>query len=144
MASCASSAAVPAGTYVVKYKTQTLTFNVPSQAEITKYLAIPVPTVVLNSDSTVQKISVSYQLSDGSGSIDPKALILNLNVQINVDVGNGGPSVQRYSSPNVPPDTTEFMVTVTGMPIQWSKVTGIRSGYQDLFGNQIGVIWNKP
>jgi len=132
----------PAGTYVVGYKTKTLTFHLPSQAEVTKYLAIPVPTVHLNDDGTVNKITLEYRLSDGSMTVDPKALILNLNLQIDVDVGNGGPSVQRYSSPNVPPDTTEFVITEP--PIQWSSVTSMRSGYQDVFGNQIGVIWNKP
>jgi hypothetical protein len=132
----------PAGTYSVSYKTKTLTFELLSQAEITKCLAIPVPTVLLNSDSTIHKISIEYRLSDGSATIDPRALILDLNVQISVDVGNGAPGAQVYSSATVPPDTTEFVLT--NQPLKWGSVLSVGTGYEDVFGNQIGVNWTRP
>jgi hypothetical protein len=134
----------PAGTYVVTYKTKTLTFNVPSQVEITKYLAIPVPTAILNSDSTLNKIVLEYRLSDGSTNIDPKALILDLNLQVTGDYATGGPAARSYNSPNVTSDIIEFPIPNQPVPIYWRNVTGIGTGYHDVFGNQIGILWSKP
>jgi hypothetical protein len=113
----------------------------PSQAEITKYLPIPVPTVILNSDSTIHMITWEYRLSDGSSTIDPKVLILNIGVQIGIDVGNGPPGAQKYSVYNLPPETTEDVLT--DQSINWSSVLNIGMGYLDVFGNQIQVIWHR-
>lgn len=132
----------PPGTYVVRYKTKTLTFTMPSQAEITKYLPIPVPTVILNSDSTIHMITWEYRLSDGSTTIDPKVSILNIGMQIGIDIGNGPPGVQKYSVYNLSPETTEDMLT--DQSIKWNSVLNILMGYLDVFGNQIQVIWDRP
>ena len=132
----------PAGTYVVTYKTKTLTFNLLSQDKITKYLAIPVPTVLTNGDGTINKITWEYRLSDGSATIDPKALIVDINLQISVTVPNQVQSVQVYSSPNLSPETTEHVLT--NQLIQWSSVTGMMMSYHDVFGNQIQVKWARP
>ena len=126
----------PAGTYVVGYKTKTLTFNLLSQAEITKYLAIPVPTVILNSDSTIHKVTWEYRLSDGSATIDPKTLVSNIGIGIAVNGGPGEP--MRYLTPGATEDV------VTNQSIPWSSVSQLGTAYLDVFGNQIQVIWEKP
>jgi hypothetical protein len=132
----------PAGAYIVSYKTKTLTFNLLDQTRITQYLALPVPTAELNSDSTIHRISWEYRLSDGSATIDPRALIADVILQITIDVGNGPPGAQVYSSANLPSSATEDIPAK--QDIQWEKVLNISTSYHDVFGNTIGVEWARP
>jgi hypothetical protein len=128
----------PAGVYVIPYESKTLTYNVPSQSDITKFLAIPVPTFLLNGDGTINKILLEYKISDGSATIDPKTLVSDIGIQIDVLPASG----QFYSVYNLPAGTTEH--TLTNQSIIWSAVTGVRTGYNDVFGNAMGVTWSRP
>jgi len=130
----------PAGAYVVSYKSKTLTFNVPDQSSITNYLAIPVPSVVLNANGTIHKITWEYKLSDGSAPVDPKALVDYIGIQI--DVPPNTFNVHSYSVYNLPGSTTEHILSDQG--IYWDCVAGLSTGYTDVFGDDIGVLWSKP
>jgi hypothetical protein len=134
----------PAGAYVVTYGSKTLTFNVPDQTNVIKYMAIPVPSVVLNNNGTINKITWAYKLSDGSASVDPKALVDTIGIQISAltITGATGIGVQSYSVYDLPGSTTEN--TPSNQSITWSMVTNVTMDYTDVFGDNIGVMWSKP
>ncbi len=134
----------PAGVYTVSYKTKTLTFNVASEADIVKYLAIPIPTVYLNGNGTINKITWEYKLSDGSSTVDPLAVIGDVFLTVSADPGNTGNPVyyQLYDSPTLAKTATSH--TLTNQSIAWSSVVSIDVSYHDIFGNNVGIGWNKP
>ncbi len=132
----------PAGAYVVQYNSKTLTFNVPDQTNITNYLAMLVPSVVLNTNGTINKITWEYKLSNGSASVDPKALVDTIGLEITAIPQTGPPSAQVYSVYNLPSGTTGH--TLTNQSINWTAVTNIGTSYYDVFGDNISVTWSKP
>lgn len=132
-----------AGQYTVIYKSQTLTFNVPDQSAVTANVVLPVPTVTLTSNGTVQRVNWAYRLGSGSGALDPLAFMQRVAVSIHLDsqpgpvAGNG-----CTSSPNLAPAVTEF-VPQCQTPINWSDVSGINIDYIDLYGNGVNVRWTQ-
>jgi hypothetical protein len=132
----------PAGAYGVHYNSRTLTFNVPDQTNVTNYLAMLVPTVVLNANGTINKIIWEYKLSNGSASVDPKALVDTIGIEITAIPQTGPPSAQVYSVYNLPSGTTEH--TLTNQSIIWANVTNIGTSYYDVFGDNISVTWSRP
>jgi hypothetical protein len=130
----------PAGAYLVSYKTKTLTFNVPDQANVTKDLAIPVPSVILNADGTINSITWQYRLGNGTDAVDPRALVDTIGVQVDVLINTV--AVQSYSAYNLPGSTTSH--TLSNQGINWNMVTGILLGYTDVFGDNINVNWSRP
>jgi len=137
-----SSPAIPlAGIYTVSYKTKTLTFNVASEADIVRYLAIPVPTVFLNGNNTINKITWEYKLSDGSATVNPLSVIGDISFSINSDPGTGIP-IQLYNSQTL--SKTDTSHTLTNQSIVWSSVTNVTMSYHDIFGNNVGISWGKP
>jgi hypothetical protein len=132
----------PAGAYGVHYNSRTLTFNVPDQTNVTNYLAMLVPSVVLNANGTINKITWEYKLSNGSASVDPKALVDTIGIEITAIPQTGPPSAQVYSVYNLPSGTTEH--TLTNQSINWAAVTNIGTSYYDVFGDNISVTWSRP
>lgn len=129
----------PAGAYIVTYGSKTLTFNVPDQTNITKYLVIILPTVILNTNNTVHEITWTYKFSDGSDSIDPKMLIAGLNITLE----NGANHANHlYGFGTSTLDQTSHVLT--DQTILWSDVTQIETGIQDVFGNNVDIDFIKP
>jgi hypothetical protein len=126
----------PAGAYVVTYGSKTLTFNVPDQTIITKYMVIIVPTVILNADNTIHEITWTYKLSDGSTTVDPKTTLLQIGVQL---AGGSGGLYQYYSDAI---EQTEHVLTDQTVP--WSSVTLLDMTYNDIFGNNAVIGFDKP
>jgi hypothetical protein len=126
----------PPGIYNISYKTKTLSFNLPDQSNIIKYQAICVPTITLNQDGTINKINWEYKLSDGSGNVDPRALISELTIEID-KTG----FIRVYDSPKLTSKETEHILT--NQEILWNNVTRIYMAYNDVFGNHIVVTWDK-
>ena len=76
----------PTGEYKISYNGSTLSFAVSDQASSENHIIIAVPTVVLNDDETIKKITWIYKTKNGSVSANPKAIISEIEVQID---GNG-------------------------------------------------------
>ena len=72
----------PQGNYTVSYKTSALTFTLPDQSQLPNNIILPVPTVYLNADNTIHKITWVHQLSGGGVIEDPSAIVW-------MDIGHG-------------------------------------------------------
>ncbi len=131
----------PEGQYIITYKTRSLTFNLPSQTEITRCVAVPVPTFFLNADSTINRVEWQYLASDGSSTIDPKAFISEMGLEIYLTVPNQVEPVQYYSPVHLPPEPAEHLFS--DQTIKWDRVAGVATNYIDVFGNCIMIYWSR-
>ena len=132
-----------AGVYTVSYKSQTLTFNVPDQSAVTSDIVLPVPTVTLNNDGTVQRVNWSYRLGSGGSALDPLALMKKVEISFSVDDRPGGLFGNGCtSSGNLAPATTQF-VPQCQTPMPWSQMARIDFSYRDLYENDVIVGWPK-
>jgi hypothetical protein len=134
-----------AGQYTVGYKTQTLTFTVPDESTAASDIVLPVPSVTLNSDGTVQRLSWAYRLGSGSPALDPQAVIRDIAFNIEGGgpqcPGNGGPP-RPYASDRLSATTTEHVLRCQNIP--WTSVTQIFMTYTDLYGNARSASWDRP
>lgn len=137
----------PAGNYTISYKSNTLRFYLPDQSSLPSTLILPVPSIYLNSDGTINKIRWVYKSPSGTSNINPKSLVKVMRVQID---GSGTPcenypqtqySNRIYNSPNLNYDVTEH--TLKCQNISWSSVNVIYTHYTDIYGNDIVVLWKK-
>ena len=143
-----SPAIPPAGQYLVSYKTGTLTFNISDQSSAPSNIVLAVPTVTLNSNGTINKVTWVYKPgSGGAATLDPQAVISSVMLQIQ---GNGTPcaSYQQagfiYLTSNLPATTVEHVLIPACQNLSWSNVTRIYMAYNDVYGNHNVVTWNKP
>jgi len=134
----------PAGEYIVTYKDEDLSFEIPEQSSTPSRIVLAVPNVVLNEDGTINKISWTYMLGGGSGTVDPKGIMSEIMIQID---GTGAP-YESYPQPNrmyqsewVPSTTTEHVLPT--QKIKWSEVTRIYMTYNDVYRNHYVVQWRK-
>ena len=115
-----------------------LTINIPDQSQANSKIIVAVPTVVLNGDGTINKLTWEYRIpNDSSSNITPTAFIDSIMVQIN----GPGPGDRVYDSPMMPNDTTEH--TLTKQDIVWTKVNNISMAYNDVYGNHYVVTFYK-
>jgi hypothetical protein len=146
-----SPAVPPGGTYRIGYQGQVLTFDVPDQSAATQQVAVAVPTLTLNGDGTIHKLSWTYQLGGGNSALDPRSLIHDLIVQIDGDgsgqacPANGGVQASQgsrvYNSPNLSPEVTEHVLACQN--IGAAHVGGIYMAYNDVYGNHMVVTWRR-
>jgi len=85
----------------------TLTFSIPDQSQASSKIVVAVPTVGLNSNGTINKVSWVYRMpNDPASELTPTALIESIMIQINDD------SMTRlYDSPMVASDIVEHILT---------------------------------
>jgi len=134
----------PAGEYIVTYKGEDLSFEIPDQSSAPSRIVLAVPTVTLNEDGTINKISWKYMSGGGSGTIDPKGIMSEIMIQIS---GTGSP-YKDYPQPDmmyvsewIPATTTEHVLPT--QKIKWSEVTRICMAYNDVYRNHYVVTWRK-
>jgi len=134
----------PAGEYIVTYKDENFSFEIPDQSSASSRIVLAVPNVILNEDGTLKKISWTYTLGGGSGTVDPKGIISEIMIQID---GTGVP-YESYPHPNrmyqsewIPATTTEHVLPT--QKIKWSEVTRIYMSYNDVYRNHYVVQWLK-
>jgi hypothetical protein len=128
------------GDYRVDFPGETLTFQVPNQVHIlTKAVAI-VPTVTLDSNGKIQKISWSYRPADGSNkNLNPEHLITQIQITL-ADLqfsANGLYNSQLITSTN----TTE--IDLSGEGLYWNQVGCVNTSYHDVYGNGYTFKWEK-
>jgi len=134
----------PAGEYIVTYKGENLSFDIPDQSSAPSRIVLAVPTVTLNDDGTINKISWKYMLGGGSGTIDPEGIMSEIEIQIE---GTGAPYKnypqpnRMYNSERIPATTTEHVLPT--QKIKWSEVTCICTVYDDVYRNHYVVGWRK-
>lgn len=111
-----------------------LVFSVPDQSLASARIAVAVPTVTLNSNGTINKISWVYRMpNDSSSTLTPTAIIDAIMIQI------GGASA--YLSPMIASATTEHLLA--NQSISWSSVNNISMAYNDVYGNHYVVNFTK-
>ena len=136
----------PAGQYTVSYNNTVLIFSMPDQSSAPSKIVVAKPTLTLNSDGTINKIDWVYQLGDGSGPIDPVALIGRVLIQIDgsgTPCGNypQGQGSRIYNADNLSPSTTEHVLTCQN--ILWSNVTTLYLVTTDIYDNQYIVTFQR-
>ena len=134
----------PAGEYIVTYKDEDLSFEIPDQSSAPSRIVLAVPTVTLNKDGTINKISWKYMSGGGSGTVDPEGIMSEIMIQIE---GIGTP-YKDYPQPDmmyvsewIPATTTEHVLPT--QKIKWSDVTRIYMSYDDVYRNHYVVTWRK-
>ncbi|MEW6674554.1 MAG: hypothetical protein AB1348_00790 [Nitrospirota bacterium] len=135
----------PAGQYTVSYKTSTLAFSISDQSSAPSNVVMAVPTVTLNGDGTIQKISWVYKLGSGaSATLDPQAVISDIELQIE---GSGTPCSNYpqqgriYNSGSLSATTTEHVLTCQNL--SWLNVIRIGMAYNDVYGNHNVVTYSR-
>ena len=128
----------PAGEYTVTYKTG-LSFSIPDQSSAPSHIVLAVPTVTLNGDGTIKKISWRYIAGDGA-EVDPKGITSEFELQIDgtgTPYGNYQQPGRMYDSGWLPSETTEHVLPIQNM--KWSEVTCLNMVYNDVYGNHYVV-----
>lgn len=135
----------PEGAYDVGYESATFRFEVPDQTSAPTRVVLPVPTVTLNGDGTIQKVVWVYRLGSGAeATLEPLSLIDGIEVQIE---GSGSPcasypqSERIYNSGELSASTTEH--TLTCQTLLWGDVSRLHMAYDDVYGNHNVVTWAK-
>ncbi|MFN3872528.1 MAG: hypothetical protein ACK4R9_05970 [Ignavibacterium sp.] len=121
------------GTYQINFKNQTLNFVIPDQSQAFRNCPIIVPSITLNSDSSIQKVSWVYYDASGTRIIDPNAFAARVNFGIETFSRN-------YDSPNVELPTNQFVMNET---INWNTVTRVWIAYHDIFDNHYIFFYSK-
>lgn len=121
------------GVYTINFKGQNLNFNIPDQNQAFRNCPIIVPTITLNSDSSIQKVSWAYYNSSGTALIDPSSFAARVNFGIETLSTN-------YNSPNIEVPENQFTMEEK---IYWNSVTRIWISYHDLFDNHYIIFYNK-
>lgn len=113
------------GIYKVYFRNQYLNFDIPDQSPAFRNCPIIVPTITLNSDSSIQKVSWTYYNASGTGVVDPAAFAARVNFGIETFSRN-------YNSPNIEMPENQFTMNEK---IYWSTVTRVWIAYHDIFDN---------
>ena len=94
------------------------------------------PTIKLNGDGTIQKISWVYRLASGSGEpVNPESLIENILINRTV-AGVAAPTV-------IIPSTSVTELDLSDKGIIWDQVDLIGTCFDDVYGNIYGIWWEK-
>ncbi|MGA2160412.1 MAG: hypothetical protein ABSG90_14520 [Dehalococcoidia bacterium] len=127
--------ALPGGTYTVSYTGQNLTFVLPDQSSAPQDVMVPLPTVTLNANGTVNKITWAYHMGDGtSGStITPPKVISGVEVLV------VGTNAGTYNSNSLPAGTTSHVLA--NQTIYWSDVVDIVIYLEDWYCGNMSAVY---
>jgi hypothetical protein len=93
---------------------------------------MPVPSMTLNADGTVNKVAWTYQAINGAAVPNPQMFLKHMIWSLEGDVG-----VNLYFS-EVPVAGSEHVLTDQSIP--WSAVHwGVSFMYDDFYGNQLSI-----
>lgn len=121
------------GVYRINFKGQNLNFNIPDQSPAFRNCPIIVPTITLNSDSSIQKVSWTYYNASGTSLVDPTSFAARVNFGIETLSRN-------YDSPNIEVPENQFTMDEK---IYWSSVTRVWIAYHDIFDNHYIIFYSK-
>jgi len=126
----------PAGAYRVDYPDRTLTFAFPEQSNLLANALIPVPTVTLNDDGTIKRLSWKYKIASGEEEdLNPESMIREILINC---------SKASYAYPTIIPDSPSAKeVDMSDRKIPWEEVWNIGTEYTDYFNNLYDWRWYK-
>ncbi len=138
------------GTWTLGYRDRTLHFEVPDLSALASAAPTLVPTVTLNGDQTVQRISWAWRFADGSTSTTPATMAVNVGVQL-----NAGPGVARCPASNLgssangqvyakqlPADALSHQLDCQNIP--WGQVTSLQLMFIDVFNTNHFIVYGRP
>lgn len=133
----------PPGQYsALVFGNRTMSFILPDQSEAINNMIIVVPTIELNANGTLNKISWSYRTKNSSTAVDPTAVIDFLQIEISGNDSNnpcGTSGIGWYTGGPISRDATEHILTCQDIP--WQNVGAMGLLYADQFGNLNGFTY---
>ncbi len=150
--SCFISDSVPpvAGNYVITYDdkaaiSKTFTYSIPDQSAAADYIVLMVPTVILNGDGTINKITWEYKSGSGETITNPEVFFPSLGIQIS---GTGTPCEDYPQGGLLYTTNTDLKLdpaehTLSCQSVLWSNVDHMNMVYNDLYGNHYVVTFRK-
>ena len=113
---------MPAGVYTATYNTGQLSFTVPDLSTAPSDTLVVVPTVTLNSNGTMNELTWSYQLGDGTGAgtITPQKLITGMRIYM-TDNTTPVANNRYYDSGVLAASSLSHVLTSQTLP--WTNVT---------------------
>lgn len=138
------------GIYTVNFDAQTLSLNIPDLTDAKSTLILPVPTVVLNADGTINKITWAWQTPDGSTDVDTVKFLDNWGLASGLvisgaDLGDYCPGMSgtKFQSGNkISSNGFEYVLPCQSIP--WAKVTQVTFCYFDIYENRYDISFAKP
>ena len=101
------------------------------------YLTPSVPTIVLNQDDTINKVTWVYRAArDNVSDIDPQVVVDSVELQISMSNTD-----DRYLSGNLAGDTQEHVLETQS--VSWSNVQTVALAYNDVYGNHNVIFWEN-
>lgn len=134
------SALLTAGVYTLKGSTGgELSYYIPSQGSVMSDVVVIVPSVVLNGDGTINKITWTYKTPEGNEPVDPTSFmsVIHINMSSNVPVFDctGKENCDPYGIPTVFANIPSQEINVSNKTIPWDSVTRFTIGYVDKYMN---------
>jgi hypothetical protein len=133
----------PEGQYSVKYnENRTISFNVSDLSQAPDSLVMTVPTVVLNNDGTMNKITWSFSIKSSSEKVNPATVIKNnFGIQIPgsgpICASNHGVNSTIMYQTGLSITDTEHTFTCQNLP--WANISRIGFYYNDYYDNHYYV-----
>lgn len=132
---------IPAGDYTAAYNGSLLSFSLPDQSIAPQDMLIIVPTVNLKSDGTIESLTWTYRLGDGTnqGAINPEHVITGLHIYMTDTAGND----RAYDSKAVlPASSTSHVLTGDSIP-NWSDISHVEVDLYTWYGGCIIFFFSK-
>lgn len=129
-----TASGVPGGTWVVNYKGENITIDVPDP-QTRFHTVVPLPSVMIN-NGLIQSVNWVYK-DAASGTTLPNPPSWLLNVQLQLDSGLG---TRIYNSSVLAPNVTSHVLSV---PINWSEVGNLYMAYEDSLRNHYVLVFSK-
>lgn len=136
----------PMGNYTVNYGSLTLSFNLPDQSNAEDNIVVIVPTVVLNEDGTINKITWKYKVAGNNDAEKPNSVISSKYIAIQITGTGAQCNIDTAHGSNLLYFSQEFGElpehTLKCQNILWSNVDQILLSYGDYYGNYYGLFYN--
>ena len=122
------------GEYKIKIDNKEFTFFY-SRINMKTYTVISVPTIITNGNDEIVKITLTYQLPDGT-PVEPEKLILS---GIKYELGE----LWDWPYESLPhhPDY-DFYTIIPKENVKLSSISNLGLSYYDLFGNEVHMNWD--
>jgi hypothetical protein len=137
-----------AGTYTVQGSSGgNLIYYIPDQTSVISDTVVIIPTVELNEDRTIKKISWLYRMADGSIPVDPSSFIsvihINLASKVPVYDCGGKQNCDPYSFPTMFANLPAQEIDVSSKKIPWDTLLTFNIGYTDIYFNAYALYYRR-
>ena len=128
------------GTYIVQGASgANLTYYIPDQSSVMSDVIVIIPTITLNEDRTIKKISWTYKMADGNEPVEPSSFIsvISINISSKVPVYDCGSNQNCCSTcfPTIFADSSVQEIDLSSKTINWDTLLKLNIGYTDIYFN---------